>query len=398
MKKFPVWFYIAVCVNIISWIISWLHIQPLHHFIFIFLIGSYIFILDGINYFLNSSSIFSSNKKEFIFIWLISSLFWWYFEFIVLITKNWYYFSSLYYGKFTSILSDSIYFTTVIIGVWEIYEILSSKVSFEKVKLLTLPKISPIVVFIIGWLSIGLTIIRPDIFFPMIWLSPFFILDPINYWLGYDSLSSDLLKGKYDKLFKLALSSLCFFVFWEMWNYKNDPKWVYEVPYVGIFKIFEMPALGYLGYLPFGWEIYAFYSFIKGTLQYPGYSVDQISVQAKPNWKQAYFIILILLAVNIGTIFALQTIANHNVVESPSLSQETTESDTILVFKGQVFYCNYSIYYSMCLETHDQRYWLIDTEGKRFKFEPGYYQITGTVIKKTVGMNEVVVKEIVKLD
>ncbi len=31
-------------------------------------------------------------------------------------------------------------------------------------------------------------------------------------------------------------------------------KWIYEVPFVSRFKIFEMPVLGYAGYLPFGLE------------------------------------------------------------------------------------------------------------------------------------------------
>ena len=39
-----------------------------------------------------------------------------------------------------------------------------------------------------------------------------------------------------------------------MWNYGSLARWIYDVPYVGRFKFFEMPVLGYAGYLPFGWE------------------------------------------------------------------------------------------------------------------------------------------------
>ena len=35
------------------------------------------------------------------------------------------------------------------------------------------------------------------------------------------------------------------------------PKWVYHIPYVGEPKLFEMPVLGYGGYLPFALEVYA---------------------------------------------------------------------------------------------------------------------------------------------
>jgi len=29
-------------------------------------------------------------------------------------------------------------------------------------------------------------------------------------------------------------------------------KWVYDIPYVDALRLFEMPILGYAGYLPFG--------------------------------------------------------------------------------------------------------------------------------------------------
>jgi hypothetical protein len=41
-----------------------------------------------------------------------------------------------------------------------------------------------------------------------------------------------------------------------MWNHYSYPKWVYCIPYVRRFQIFEMPLLGYLWYLPFGLQCY----------------------------------------------------------------------------------------------------------------------------------------------
>ncbi len=55
------------------------------------------------------------------------------------------------------------------------------------------------------------------------------------------------------RLIIAAMSSALFTgFFWEMWNYYSMPKWFYTVPYVGFGKIFEMPILGFGGYLPFG--------------------------------------------------------------------------------------------------------------------------------------------------
>jgi hypothetical protein len=42
--------------------------------------------------------------------------------------------------------------------------------------------------------------------------------------------------------------------FWELWNWKSLAKWIYTVPFVERWHVFEMPLLGYAGYLPFGLE------------------------------------------------------------------------------------------------------------------------------------------------
>ena len=50
---------------------------------------------------------------------------------------------------------------------------------------------------------------------------------------------------------------MCGFL-WELWNVHSYPKWIYHVPGAEFWYLFEMPALGYLGYLPFGLEVYLF--------------------------------------------------------------------------------------------------------------------------------------------
>jgi hypothetical protein len=43
-----------------------------------------------------------------------------------------------------------------------------------------------------------------------------------------------------------------------MWNFYSYPKWYYTIPYVEFWKVFEMPLLGYGGYLFFGLIIWSF--------------------------------------------------------------------------------------------------------------------------------------------
>lgn len=57
----------------------------------------------------------------------------------------------------------------------------------------------------------------------------------------------------------LAVGCLICAFFWEMWNFYSYPRWVYHVPLVGFLHVFEMPLLGYLGYIPFSRELFALY-------------------------------------------------------------------------------------------------------------------------------------------
>ena len=50
---------------------------------------------------------------------------------------------------------------------------------------------------------------------------------------------------------------------WEMWNFFSSPQWIYNIPYVGFWKIFEMPILGYLGYPFFGLIVFSYTSILS---------------------------------------------------------------------------------------------------------------------------------------
>jgi hypothetical protein len=63
----------------------------------------------------------------------------------------------------------------------------------------------------------------------------------------------------------LTSGALCG-VLWEFWNYWALTRWTYSVPYVSHLKVFEMPALGYLGFPPFALECYAMYHWLRGAL------------------------------------------------------------------------------------------------------------------------------------
>jgi hypothetical protein len=95
-----------------------------------------------------------------------------------------------------------------------------------------------------------------------VWIGFILLLEPINVWLGGDSLRSPG-RGCFARTINLALSGLLCGVLWEFWNYWSRAKWHYTVPIMERLKIFEMPVPGYLGFPAFALEAFTMYAFVR---------------------------------------------------------------------------------------------------------------------------------------
>ncbi len=120
-----------------------------------------------------------------------------------------------------------------------------------------------------GGLMLALLLLWPRYFFPFMWSSVFLILEPINVWIGRGSLLESTGRGDWRLVLALPLGCLVCAFFWEMWNYYSYPKWVYHVPFVDVLHVFEMPLLGYLGYIPFSWTLLALCNLLSRRLPGP---------------------------------------------------------------------------------------------------------------------------------
>jgi hypothetical protein len=94
----------------------------------------------------------------------------------------------------------------------------------------------------------------PDYCFPLLWVAPVLLLTACQTLLGLPTIFVPLARGDWCHLWLWALAALVCGGFWELWNTYSLAKWVYSVPFVDCFHLFEMPLLGYGGYLPFGLE------------------------------------------------------------------------------------------------------------------------------------------------
>jgi hypothetical protein len=95
--------------------------------------------------------------------------------------------------------------------------------------------------------------------FALVWIGFVLLLDPINHRLGLPSLLGDLAEGRRGRFYSLLISGWVCGWLWEFWNYWAAAKWHYIFPMAQRWKIFEMPAPGYLGFLPFALESFTMY-------------------------------------------------------------------------------------------------------------------------------------------
>ncbi|MEJ2070954.1 MAG: hypothetical protein P8X58_11200 [Syntrophobacterales bacterium] len=89
-------------------------------------------------------------------------------------------------------------------------------------------------------------------------------VEPIPWlrWPGYALAFATVLPGVLLTAEVLLAGLLCG-LWWELWNYPSPVKWIYTLPVLNFGKIFEMPVLGYLGFLPFALECAVMYRFLK---------------------------------------------------------------------------------------------------------------------------------------
>ena len=266
-SSLPLHGWVGLSLIVLFWILNWTLTGARTHWGFFPLWLGYCLVIDGLVFWRTGTSLLTRSWRKYMGLFLVSAPVWWVFELLNLRTQNWTYsgaelFTPLQYAFWTTLS-----FTTVIPAVFGSAEFFASFDVVKRLKpgpVIGADKRTTLIFFLLGWAMLVLMLIWPTIFFPFIWLSLYFILEPINVWQGNRSLADWTQKGDWRPVISLWLGVLLTAFFWEMWNYYSYPKWIYHVPWGNWLHIFEMPLLGYGGYLPFALELYALYHWITG--------------------------------------------------------------------------------------------------------------------------------------
>ncbi len=250
--------YVGILLIFLGEFLIFHRIEPFSTYLFFLLLWlGYILLMDSLVYYRTNKSRFS-DSKSFFGLFLYSALFWWFYEILNFFIENWRY-EGVGEPRW---LIYTLAFSTVLPAILETSDLLQSFHFIQRKRWkinITNHKLA--ILISLGLIFLILPFVIPLYTFPLVWLSMYFLLDPVNYLLKRHSILADLEKGKAGKFWSLMFGSLICGFFWEFWNYWAPVKWSYDVPFFEFFKIFEMPILGYLGYLPFGLSLYALYHF-----------------------------------------------------------------------------------------------------------------------------------------
>ncbi len=265
-KRLPASGVAGVVLVTFCWILNWDLPGLRTHLLFFPLWLGYCLTVDGLVRWRSGSSLAGRDAGGYIRLFFLSAPVWWLFEGLNFFTENWSYLGRSAFTDWQYFLLSTLCFSTVIPAVFSTAELLETLPVFRDLKLgfrRRLHRSTYWKLHLAGWVMLALMLVWPTVFFPFMWLSLFFILDPINALLGNRSLIVSIAHGYLRPLVAYGLGALICGFFWEMWNYHSFPKWIYDIPYLSQPRIFEMPLAGYGGYIPFGWELYAVYQLVS---------------------------------------------------------------------------------------------------------------------------------------
>jgi hypothetical protein len=262
LHAFPWWGWLGGVTGIAAWVLAWsrfswfIKFQP-HTFTPLWL--SYILVVNAFCQRRTGRCMMTARPGFFLLLFPLSAAFWWFFEYLNRFVQNWLY-AGVHFDAWEYFWYATLSFSTVLPAVLGTRDVMNTfpwiQPAFDNIAPFKCPQakllaLSTLVISGIGLAGIG---VWPNYLFPLLWVSPLIIIVSLQTLMGERHILSEMAAGRWSPVISSAAAALFCGFLWEMWNYYSLAHWEYFIPFVNRFKIFEMPILGYAGYLPFGME------------------------------------------------------------------------------------------------------------------------------------------------
>ncbi len=256
---FPWWGWLGLLLVAASWVLAWrgelLDPQWRRHVFTPLWLGA-ILVMNALTWRETGRSLLTHHRGWFLALFPVSAAFWWLFEHLNQFAGNWRYEGLVASGDWDYFLQATLPFCTVLPAVASAWHWLQRSPRFDLRGLPPIeapPGVAWLALALGGGALIGVAL-DPNAFFSALWLAPLALLGGLQRLLTGESFFAPLARGDWRPLLQPALAALACGLLWELWNWGSLAKWHYSLPYVQRYPVFEMPLLGYAGYLPFGLE------------------------------------------------------------------------------------------------------------------------------------------------
>jgi hypothetical protein len=258
---FPRWGWAGAGLGAASWILAWVRIPWMGDFqahTFTPLWIAFILLVNAFTMRRTGRCLMLSRTRPFLLLFPVSAGFWWSFEYLNRFVGNWRYVGGVDFGAVEYFLFATLPFSTILPAVLSTRELLLSyprfNGAFREWRPLSPARpgaigLAALLLSCAGLFAVGIV---PGFAFPMVWVAPPTLLISLSALRRAPHALSGIGSGDWRSPVSSVLAALLCGFFWEMWNFESYAKWVYDIPYVNILHVFEMPLLGYAGYLPFG--------------------------------------------------------------------------------------------------------------------------------------------------
>ena len=255
--RFPAWGWLGLALIGAGWILAWkegLVPAAWRREAFSVLWFGYILVMNAAAYRRSGHAPLIDQPARFAVLFPASVAFWWLFEYLNQFAANWYYAGVVAVNDWEYFLQGSLPFSTVLPAVASTQALLATWPRFAGATLPALrghPSLAWIAL-VAGLAALAGIGVWPEMLFPALWLAPLAIVAGLQALACGESFFAPLARGEWRCVVEPAAAALLCGFFWELWNSGALAKWHYSIPFVQRFHLFEMPLLGYAGYLPFG--------------------------------------------------------------------------------------------------------------------------------------------------